>query len=109
MVVTSAQILSVDANYVTVFNQNKNRNVKVWLPSVISRLPRVDDYIVYDIDDVDYENGSFIAYYGETPIKVASFSHTHQMMSDTTINGMPGLDTSTKENLRNLETGGVHE
>lgn len=109
MVVTSAQILFVDANYVTVFNQNKNRNVKVWLPSVISRLPQVDDYIVYDIDDVDNENGSFIAYYGETPIKAASFAHTHQMMSDTTINGMSGLDASTKENLRHLETGGVHE
>lgn len=109
MVVTSAQILLVDANYVTVFNQNKNRNVKVWLPSVISRLPQVNDYIVYDIDDVDYENGSFIAYYGEAPVKAATFAHTHQMMSDTTINGMPGIDASTKENLRNLETGGIHE
>lgn len=106
MVVTSAEVLLVDANYVTVYNSNKSANIKVWLPSVISRVPVIGDYIVYDIDDVDYNNGSFIAFYGEAPIKGVA-QHTHQMMSNSTVDGMQGIDATTKDSLKALSTGGV--
>ena len=104
MIYLNAEILSVSADRVTVYNPDLSSNIHVYLPSVISRLPVVGDHIVYDKDDVDGLYGVFVNYQGETP---ATFTvHQHQLLSDEVIANM-ALDASQKADIKQKTTGGV--
>lgn len=104
MLYFNAEILTVSESYVTVYNPDISSNIKVYLPSVVSRLPVVGDHIIYDKDDVDGLNGSFVNYQGETPITFAV--HQHQLLSDDVIANM-ALNASQKADIKQKTTGGV--
>lgn len=104
MLYLNAEILTVSEDHVTVHNADLNSNIKVYLPSVISRLPVVGDHIMYDKDDVDGLYGSFVNYQGETPITFTA--HQHQLLSDDVIANM-ALDASQKADIKQKTTGGV--
>lgn len=104
MLYLNAEILTVSEDYVTVYNADLNSNIKVYLPSVISRLPVVGDHIMYDKDDVDGLYGSFVNYQGEIPITFTA--HQHQLLSDDVIANM-ALDASQKADIKQKTTGGI--
>ena len=104
MIYLNAEILAVGTENVTVHNSDLGSNIKVYLPSVISRLPAVGDHIIYDKDDVDGLYGVFVNYQNETPITFTV--HQHQLLSDDVIANM-ALDASQKADIKQKTTGGV--
>ena len=104
MIYLNAEILAVGVENVTVHNPDLGSNIKVYLPSVISRLPVVGDHIIYDKDDVDGLYGVFVNYQNEIPITFTV--HQHQLLSDDVIDNM-ALATSQKVDIKQKTTGGV--
>ena len=94
--------IAVDAvyyNYVEVFDPTLQETVKVYLPSVISRRPVVGDTIIYEIDDVEDDEGSFVNYYNSSPIP-----------STTICNVNTGSVRSVQSNylLVGVQSGGIY-
>lgn len=85
--------------------------INVYLPSVISRSPKVNDKIYCYTDSSN--NGMFIAYKDEVPVIAPNAidfnAHRHKMFSDEIVSNMDGmeLDESTMDTLKNACTGGV--
>lgn len=104
-----ATILSLGTplNRVTAEIDDTGGIVTVWLPSVISRLPVVDDYIVIQLDDAELNDyAEFVCYSNEASVVPIGSQHTHQMLSDETIDSME-LPSAEKDMLRTKSTGGV--
>lgn len=106
MIYIDAEIVTVNTNYVVVYNPDSAAHINVYLPCVMSRLPVVGDRIVYDKDDVDPTNGTFVCYYSEPPVVSTSGNHIHQLLSDDIVNNM-ALDAAQKADMRLKRTGGV--
>lgn len=106
MIYIDAEIVAINTNYVVVYNSDSGAHIHVYLPCVISKLPVIGDHIVYDKDDVDDVNGTFVCYYNKPPVVPASGNHIHQLLSDEIVNNM-ALNTSQKVEMRLKRTGGV--
>lgn len=104
MIYTNCTITSIDEDFAWVFNDDTGMELKAWFPSVLSREPKVGDRVVIDKDDVDYENSSFVRFYGEKPVILNA--HVHQLLDDNTIDNMQ-ISDEQKSILKSKKTGGV--
>lgn len=101
-----ATILSLGTplNRVTAEIDDTGSIITVWLPSVISRLPVVDDHIMIQQDDAELNDyAEFVCY--STEASVDFIMHKHKLFSDQTVENM--ADESAKGTLAKQLTGGV--
>lgn len=101
MPVYTHSVTEVHDSYVVVYNDAISRNLTVYLPNLINKIPQVGDSIVYNRDDVDYNYGSFIRYNNDETEVVATNKHVHYMMSDEQVTSLAETIYPDDVNKRN--------
>lgn len=104
MIYTNAVVQSVSNTTIMVENRDTGSDVLIYLPDIMSRLPAVGDQIVYATDDVEEDQGHFIAFLNTAPMVIGD--HRHQLLSDETVDSMP-LSETQKADLKTKRTGGM--